>query len=147
MNIVLYKSTAEFNRVNKTNYLSDAITLSGTFRESAIKYNGTVLFTYSGSLNGYNYAYIEEFGRYYFITEHTIERNGVHRIDLKTDVLFSNMTDIGNSYGLVARNENVYNARLIDDRLRFLGLKSVGTKRFPKEVKNGECYILIVNGG
>lgn len=146
--ITFYKSTAEPNRVNKASYLSDAITMStGQFRESANKMTCSIRIQYAGTLNGYNYVYISDFSRYYFVTEHTIERTGVHRFELKTDVLYTNKTDILAASGIIARNQHNYNARLIDDRLRFLGYKVVKTQVFHNEVRTNDCYILAVNGG
>ena len=147
LTITLYKSSAEPERVNKSGYLNDAIELQGDFRESIDKMSGSVLIRYNGNLNGYNYVGIPELDRYYFITEQTIERNGFHRLDLRTDVLFTNKTDILAASGIIARNQHNYNARLIDDRLRFLGYKVVKTQVFHNEVRTNDCYILAVNGG
>ena len=44
-------------------------------------------------------------------------------------------------------NENLYNTMLIDDQLRFLGYKEINTLKLSGAVKNGETYILAVNGG
>ena len=147
MIINLYKYSGEHNRLDKTNLLSDAISLQGTARESIDRMSTSVLIEYSGTLSTYNYAFIDEFNRYYFIESDTIERNGIHRLQLTTDVLMSHKTGILNSYGIVARNENLYNARLIDDRLRFLGYKEINTIKLGGSVKNGDTFILAVNGG
>lgn len=147
LTITLYKSTAEPERVNKTSYLNDALELSGDFRESINKMTGSVLIRYNGNLNGYNYLGIPELGRYYFITEQTIERNGFHRLDLKTDVLYSNKTDILATEAIIARNQTEFDTRLIDDRLKFHALKVVNTIPFPISVRSNDCFILAVNGG
>ncbi len=147
MIINLYKYTGERNRLNKTNLLTDTISLQGTARESINKMNVDVLIEYNSALNGYNYAYISEFNRYYFIEEVTIERNKMIRLSLYNDVLMSHISKIGNVKGIVARNESLYNSRLIDDQLRFLGYKEINTIRFPKSIRNGDTYILAVNGG
>lgn len=146
--ITFYKSTAEPNRVDKSLYLSDAITMSiGQFRESANKMTCSLRVQHTGALNGYNYVYISDFSRYYFVTEHTIERTGVHRFELKTDVLFTNKTDILATEAIVARNQSEFDTRLIDDRLKFQALKVVNTIPFPISVRSNDCFILAVNGG
>lgn len=146
--ITFYKSTAEPNRVNKSAYLTDAITLStGQFRESANKMTCSLRVQHTGALNGYNYVYISDFSRYYFVTEHTIERTGVHRFELKTDVLFTNKTDILATEAIIARNQSEFDTRLIDDRLKFQALKVVNTIPFPISVRSNDCFILAVNGG
>lgn len=147
MIINLYKYNGEKNRLNKTTMLSDTISLQGSARESINKMNVSVLIETNSPLNNYNYAYISEFGRYYFIDEMTIERNNIVRISLTNDVLMSHLASIGNVKGIVSRNETIYNSRLIDDKLRFLGYKEINTIRFPKSIRNSDCYILAVNGG
>lgn len=147
MIINLYKYTGEHNRLNKTSLLTDTISLQGTARESINKMNVDVLIEYNAALNGYNYAFISEFNRYYFIEEVTIERNKMIRLSLYNDVLMSHRSGIGTIKGIVARNESLYNSRLIDDQLRFLGYKEINTIRFPKSIRNGDTYILAVNGG
>lgn len=147
MRITIYKCNAELNRLNKTPYLSNQMTLEGNVRESIDHMNVSITLTYSGGLNGYNYIYIEDFNRYYFVNEHTIIRTGVHKFDLSTDVLMSHKSDILNCGGIVSRNEHLYNTFLIDDQLRFLGYKEINTYPLPKGVKNGETFILAVNGG
>lgn len=147
MNIKLYKYNGERNRLNKTSRLSNEISLTGTARDSIDRMTATVLIENHTALDGYNYAYIIEFGRYYFITSDTIERNGLHRLTLSTDVLMSHKSGILTSSGVVARNENLFNTMLIDDQLRFLGYKEINTLKLSGAVKNGETYILAVNGG
>ena len=119
---------------------------TGQFRESANKMTCSLRVQYTGALNGYNYVYISDFSRYYFITEHTIERTGVHRFELKTDVLFSNLTDIKLAAGIIERNESETQTKLFDDRLKFLGYKLVNTRNLGT-IEDGECFVLVVNGG
>ena len=147
MDIILYKYNGESNRLDKTNYLHEPITLTGNARESIDKMSASLLLQYSGALIGYNYVYITELNRYYFIESDTIERTDIHRLTLKTDVLMTYKTAIKSSSGLVSRNENLYNTQIIDDRLRFLGYKSINTLKFPYSIRGSESFILAVNGG
>lgn len=143
--IKLYKYTGENNRLDKTSRLSNEVTYTGTARESIDKMQVSVLLQVSG-LPNVNYAYIQEFGRYYYINSITMERNNMCRLDMSTDVLMSHKTAIKNCSGIVARNENLYNTQIIDDQLRFLGYKEINTLKLSGAVKNGETYILAVNG-
>lgn len=63
---------------------------------------------------GYNYAYIPDFGRYYFINDITYGI-GVWLIDLTVDVLASFRADILNSTQYVLRNTNEYNGNILDN--------------------------------
>lgn len=86
MNIVLYVNSSEKNSINKS--LVSASTLTGTLRgESSIINPSFMIETTNPS--GYNYCYIAEFGRYYFITDITSVRNNIWRIDCSVDVLMS----------------------------------------------------------
>jgi len=145
--IKLYKYSGEQNRLNKLSLLSNEIDLVGVARESVDKMNCDIRIERSGTLDGYNYAYVQEFNRYYFIDTITIERNNIIRISLTTDVLMSHRSAINNCTGLVARNENLYNTQIIDDQLRFLGYKAVNTLKLPYSLKGSESFILAVNGG
>lgn len=146
MNVVLSKCSCENNRLNKSNYLSDPITLSGEFRDSINKMNGTILVQYTNPLNDYNYLYIPLFNRYYYVTSIDAVRNDLLKLTLKTDVLMTYRQSILNCDGVVARNENLYNTMIIDDHLRFLGYKQINTIKLSGQLKNGETFILAVNG-
>lgn len=65
----------------------------------------------------YNYAYIEEFNRYYFITD-TIFNLGVWTLPLAVDLLASFKTDILNSRQYVIRSSSKSNPFIIDTAYR-----------------------------
>lgn len=146
MTIELYKSTAEPERVDKSGYLTNKITLTGDARESVNKMSVSIRIQYSGELLGYNYAHIPDLGRWYFIRADKIERNNIHRLEMDTDVLYSNMNDIKLAAGIIERNESETQTKLFDERLKFLGYKLVNTRNFGA-VEDGECFVLVVNGG
>lgn len=54
----------------------------------------------------YNYAYIPEFKRYYFIENITNQSNKRYLLDLKVDVLMSFKNDILNAKGLILEDKN-----------------------------------------
>lgn len=54
----------------------------------------------------YNYAYIPEFKRYYFIENITNQSNKRYLLDLKVDVLMSFKDDILNAKGLILEDKN-----------------------------------------
>lgn len=145
MNIWLYRYTGENERLDKSSFLSQPIILSGSFRESVDRMSAECLIEY-GDMHNINYIYIPEFSRYYYVESDTIERNDIHRLSLRTDVLMTFKTEINNCVGIVSRNEHVYNTNLIDDQLRFLGYKAINTYKFPQSLKNGESFIIAVNG-
>ena len=86
MTITLYTNNDEKNKLNKT--LSDGLTLTGTLRDECSIERPVILID-ADNITEYNYFYIEEFDRYYFRTALTSVRNGLWRLEGKTDVLMS----------------------------------------------------------
>lgn len=123
------------------------MTLTGTLRgESSVINPSFQIETTNPS--SYNYCYIQEFGRYYFITDITSVRNGLWRIDCSVDVLMSFRTQILNLDVIIsdATNENT--------NLYFSGdvwATTVKTKtdvlNFPNGLLDDGEYILITSGG
>ena len=117
-NIVFYQNTAEPNRVDKTSYLTSIETLTGTLREPSSIINPSITIQRTNVPN-YNYAYIAQFNRYYFIAPNGITSVGKNlwKIDLQCDVLMSFKTGILALSAVVGRQEFDYNADLVDPQL------------------------------
>ena len=60
----------------------------------------------SDIISNINYAYIEEFGRWYYITNITSVINGLWEISMHVDVLYTYKDQIREQSGIVARQEN-----------------------------------------
>ena len=99
MNILLYKTTNANNELNKT--ISDKVELVGALRDASSIIAPSILI--QSNPIGYNYAYIPEFGRYYYIKNITAFRKGAYIVDLKCDVLMSFKEEILNMSGIVSR--------------------------------------------
>ena len=63
---------------------------------------------------GYNYAYINTFGRYYYVTNWTYER-GLWYAELRVDVLASWKDEIGASEQYVLRSSHTWDSLIIDN--------------------------------
>lgn len=101
MQLKLYKSLDEKNRIRKT--LTGELVLNGALRDNSSVIKPTILIQ-TDPLD-YNYAYIPEFGRYYYITNITAFRKNAWLIDLKCDVLMSYADDIYKLRALIDREE------------------------------------------
>ena len=125
MEIRLYYNTSD-NRCIRKNLLNE-LSLSGTLRDSCNLIE-PVINIQSDSVIRYNYAYIPDFKRYYFIKKITSLRKGLWTIEFEVDPLMSFKGDIlalqvvvdkqssdsiGDEYiddgSLVADNYTVYN--------------------------------------
>lgn len=113
--INLYQKTCENNRVDKTNYITAVNTLSGVLREESSITDVIITFT-STDLPTFNYVYIEAFNRYYYVNDITSLKKDLWQMTLSVDVLMSYKEAILACTGFVDRNENEFNADLIDKK-------------------------------
>ena len=113
MTLTLYDNASERNAVNKS--INELLTLNGTLRyESSVIDPIITIEMQSDTLLNINYAYIPEFGRYYFINNITIIRAGLWRLAMHVDVLMSFADGIKNNSAIIQRNENEYDLKLND---------------------------------
>ena len=118
MDIILYNSTAEPNLLDKSSKLGTGVTLSGNLRESTALLSPSLLVESSTFLY-FNYCYIPDFNRYYFIQSIELHSKNLYRLNLNIDVLFTYKDKIKDLSGIVSRNENTYNDLIKDDRITF----------------------------
>lgn len=85
MEIKLYKCLDEKNKITKT--LADELVITGALRGSSSVISPNIMVETRPT--DYNYAYIEEFGRYYFIKNITAVRKNAFLIEMNVDVLMS----------------------------------------------------------
>lgn len=147
MNVIIYQSLSEGNVVNKQ--LNELANVNGTLRESTSILNPSI--TFEDNSNGFtlaNYIYIPDFNRYYFITNVTSIRNGLWQIDCHVDVLMSWKNYFLNLSAIVARQENLYNLYLNDDKFLVNSNRQYVTRAFPNRVvQGGLSYVMTVAGG
>lgn len=111
MNVTFY------NFAKKENSTATPAAGSGTLKTCYWKTPGSiqapVIELESATLPGYNYCYIQETNRYYFITG-TSYNAGVWELSLRVDVLASFKSDIGGTSMYVERASAEKNGNLID---------------------------------
>ena len=112
MEIDFYKNISEKNKIGKK--LTNKLSLNGNLREESSVINPSILVE-ATSLVDYNYCYIPEFKRYYFISDITSVRNNLWRVSLKCDVLESFKKDILNLSCIVDKQQNQSYSNNIDD--------------------------------
>ena len=146
MDLRLYYTSDENNKINKS--LSNAIILTGTMRDSSSIINPVILVE-GTSFNEYNYAYIPQFDRYYFIKSITNYRNNLWILELECDVLMSFKSSILNMNCIFIETEvDGADRYLADQRVWVAKVKDkTDILTFPNGLlENGE-YILITAGG
>ena len=147
MTIKLYHNDSDKRTVNKTltneGALTGAVIIDDTtILEPRLKVrdNGIIAVQY-------NYCYIADFKRYYYITNITVS-NGYIFIDCKVDVLMSYANEIKACTGVIARQENLWSGYLDDSENFNNQYNVVSLKKFSNEnaFTKTLSYILIVNG-
>jgi len=138
MIIKLFNTTDSNNTIGKT--LTDEQTFDITFKDTFDIINPIVVLKSDVPILR-NYAYIPEFGRYYFITSIQIQPNKIYRLYLECDVLESFKNDILASYGLVTRAGE--GNRFFDGGLNSEVRKEVDRWELVGDAQLGESIILV----
>lgn len=117
MNIVFYNYNGYTNKLNKV--LSDGFTVTGNFN---IDYNtsDTVIKIANIETFNYNYCYVEDTNKYYFVEVKNINRNNILFLNLHIDVLQTYREKINNAKIRLANNKTntskVFNSeKIIND--------------------------------
>ena len=115
--IQFYKNSSPVNKVDKSIEL--VTTATGTLRDSSSILQPVILIetTYDAGqalITGSNYTYIEEFGRYYYITDVVAEINGLYEVKMDVDVLMTYSAQIKQQEAVIARQAFKRNMYLDD---------------------------------
>ena len=145
MNIILYVNNSEKNKIGKT--LTNDFSLSGTLRDATNIINPVILIEIS-EIGNYNYCYINNFNRYYFITDITVIRTGLFAISLMVDVLESFKSDIKNLSVILLNTQNVGSSNYLPSLVFRNNVKSkTDILNFPNGLNDSGEFILITAGG
>jgi hypothetical protein len=91
-----------------------------------------------------NYAYIDTFGRYYYITERRSLVNGVVELTLESDPLQSFMDEIKARSATITRSASEYNGYLKDSGYNAVAYEGVQYKQFPNAMDDTTCILCTV---
>lgn len=147
MNIILYQTTSERERINKD--LSSVLSLSGALRGECSVTNPSFNIEVTNP-SDYNYCYIPDFGRYYYITNIVSVRTNIWRIDCDVDVLMSFKEAILNldvivSY--VSLGESPVSTYYSGEQWASTVRTKTDIINFPNGLLDNGEYILITSGG
>lgn len=112
MNIKLYINESNNNVLNKKITL---ISEDNILLKDNVDVYKPIIKIKKPLLNNCNYVYIEDFKRYYYITNKKSINTEVMELSLKCDVLMSFKNDILNSKGLIIKSENLINDYINSD--------------------------------
>lgn len=128
MQIIFYNYTGKTNVLYKTLDTSTAITRTGTLRRGTSIITPTIdVQTDLATFKSYNYCYIPDFHRYYFIMDRVSVSSSLIRLTMNCDTLRSYNYRIDKSHCYIQRASIGYEPTVKDDRRAFRG---VATKTY-----------------
>lgn len=143
MNIKFYTNLSEKNAVNKNITLLDDFT--GTLREESSVIDPVITFTSLSNLSACNYAYIPEFGRYYFVDNITCVRNNYYQVSMHVDVLMTYKDQILANNAIIERNETQFDLKINDGLFKTQQNPRIAQFEFPNGFTNWD-FVLAVAG-
>lgn len=174
MKVTLYISSSEKNRLDKTSYLVGIGTLSGVLKDASSVVNPIITFeirelmtlkvmsddedlvqddqsrnvvfetVWKNFVAKTNYAYIDAFGRYYYITDIIALTNELFEIHFASDVLMSFKNQIKALPAYINRNEFEFNSLMFDAEVPSSAQETV-SEYVPIEIVPGEEETDVVN--
>lgn len=144
MTIKLYHNDSDKRTVNKT--LTNEGSLAGaTIIDDTTILNPRLKVRDNGIIMvQYNYCYIADFKRYYYITNITVS-NGYIIIDCKVDVLMSYANEIKACNAVIKRQQSLCNYYLDDPLYQSYEYSRIQVKTF-NNVFNNYNFVLTVSG-
>lgn len=127
MEIKLYKVTADKNVLTKS--LGTPVSVSGTIKDESNVVNPEVIMS-NAITSDFNYFYINDFKRYYYVTDKTVE-HGRTIVHGHSDVLMSFNSSIKDLNVIADRASNGFNLFLNDPEVPMQNYKIVSVQNFP----------------
>lgn len=146
MVITFYNNLSERNVIRKT--LTNALNISGTLREATSITNPIITVESSLAIVSYNYCYIPDFGRYYFIVDVKSMRNNLWALTLRADVLMSFQKAILNTPAIIDHTTTIDTTSYMDSNVWQRTVKDkTDVVNFPNGLSESGGYVLITAGG
>jgi hypothetical protein len=122
-------------------------TLTGTMRNETSLTDPVVRCEFSGAVPKFNYFYIPQFYRYYFLKDVRLLRDNIYEMTGHCDVLTTalKLDNLSACGGIVKKQETLNNLLLNDGSFRVYQDPKVSTQVFPQGF-NTFSYVLAVAG-
>lgn len=131
------------NKISKT--MSNVTEFQCTVKKSeGINVMTPVILLNTSDIVNYNYCYIPDFKRYYYIKSININNTGLWEVELNEDVLMSFKTGILASTAMLARSTTHRNYFLKDVSLPVTDKTLTWTREFPNSPFDGETHGAVV---
>lgn len=150
MQINLFTCTAENERVDKTDYISNRFVMDGAFRNESSIQDPVILIEKTNPAEfHYNYMYIPNFKRWYYINDFITTRNKLWELHAHVDVLYTWRASIREMKCVIDKAQNANDANLyLDDGSFVMDTRKFNNIiKFPTGLNENGQYILICAGG
>lgn len=145
MNITLYVQTKDRDIIEKN--LTSAQSYIGQARGEISIESPVITIISSVSLINFNYCFIKEFNRYYFIDSKKLVRNNVWEFTLSEDYLYTWRDMIYTWTVELERAQYDWNLYFKDGEMMCIEGHNLNVLEFPNSLPTTKHNILIVNGG
>lgn len=151
MNIQLGNTTSPQRKIYKT--FTVGTTKDVTFKNDEDVVNPTLLMTYTTGIDQYNYAYIPQLNRYYWVASIKEVTGRMCELQLKCDVLMTYKPDINNTTLTIVRKGTGGSSMIPDTKLPLYPYRDLAIVRFEESPffngtfnKSTPCFVLNVAG-
>lgn len=142
----LYKNTSPVEKIGKTLTDKQSITDVLLKRDTSIL-RPVLLVNDARGVTNFNYMYISEFDRYYFIDDIRSAHNNIWEISAHVDVLETYKDQILSNQAVIKRQTNKYNTYLNDPEWKVYANENVVAYHFSESPFNKNMkYVLAVAG-
>lgn len=142
MTIKLYKCVSDPKTVTKI--LNDELTITGIAKDPVNVVNPIIeIEGNNDTLAGYNYAYIQDYARYYFVSPQADSYN-LNTFSFISDVLMTAKPWLLSRLATVTRNEKLYNSYLTDPDFNAYAYRNIVTKAFPSGITEDNIILMTV---
>lgn len=143
MTVRLYAIDDDPKTLSKSADPQGGTLVTGTIRDVADVLNPSIVF--DGNITGYNYMYIPDFGRFYFLDPPVILRTGLTMLSGHVDVLTSFDTDIRKLPAIPVRSASDGDWYLRDNRQPVRAYRTIWTAE-GTELAYDSNFVLITAG-
>lgn len=130
MRLQFYKIANLNSKINKQIPDTPALQLDGTLKDACDILTPRIQIEHNNVPN-YNYVYIPEFERYYFMDPPTCVYNNIWDINLRVDVLYTYRQGILTAPCIVAKSTSNYNLYLDDANYKCYANPYIFAERWP----------------
>lgn len=142
MVINLYINNSDSKCVSKD--LTNELPITGVARDPVNVVNPAIeVDADNTTLAAYNYAFIEDYGRYYFMEPQGDSYN-LNTIVLRSDPLMTAAAWLRARQATITRNENLYNSYLTDPNFPAYAYTNIVTKTFPSGIESDSIILMTV---